>query len=89
MLAGRPQARARRARLGGGQGGLTRALEAAVGISGWQLVKRYCGEIGSQGLRDDLDTEIPRVVHRLSGVESRDRLARRRPCQQVIQQQEE
>lgn len=47
---------------------LTRALEAAVGISGWQLAKRYCGEIGSQGLRDDLDTEIPRVVHRLPGV---------------------
>lgn len=69
--------------------GLTRAVEAAVGIPGWQLVKRYCGEIGSQGLRDDLDTDIPRVAHRLSGVGRRDRLVRRRPCQQVIQQQEE
>lgn len=53
---------------GGGQGATGGSLEAAVGIPGWQLVKRYCGEIGSQALRDDLDTEIPRVAHRLSGV---------------------
>lgn len=29
------------------------------GASGWQLAKRYCGEIGGQGLRGDLDTEMP------------------------------
>lgn len=32
----------------GGRGGLTRGGHR--GISGWQLVKRYCGEIGGQGL---------------------------------------
>lgn len=58
------------------------SLEVAVGISGWQLVKRYCGEIGGQG--DDLDTAT--CPPSLRG-ERRDRLVRRRPCQQVIQQE--
>lgn len=53
ILGGRPQTKSTKGSARGWPrgAGLTRAVEAAVGIPGWQLVKRYCGEIGSQGLR--------------------------------------
>lgn len=43
-------------------------------FSGWQLVKRHCGEIGSQPCEMISRHRIPRVAHRLSGVGRRDRL---------------
>lgn len=54
------------------------------GFSGWQLVKRYCGEIGGQACEMNLDTEY-RELPTGSRSGCRDRLARRRPCQQMTQ----
>ncbi|KAH8744147.1 hypothetical protein F5883DRAFT_30187 [Diaporthe sp. PMI_573] len=69
----------------GGQRGLNRGGRRNTLVG--QLVKRYCGEIGSQAWEMMYRHRIPRDVYRLSGVGRRDRLVRRRPCQQMTQRQ--
>lgn len=68
-----------------GHGG---SLKAVVGISGWQLVKRYVGRLAAKRCEmtstpnyRELPTGSPRVGQRY-------RLVRRRPCQQMTRQEE-